>query len=85
MGAIARLLPHPPNVTPIDSMALFAGSTNQKYLKYLTPILAMFLSDLFLPKDGWSMRIIIYSSILSISIIGTRIKTSKWTSFIRMQ
>lgn len=80
LGAISRLLPHPPNVTPIDSMALFGGSTNQKYLKFLTPVLAMFVSDLFLPKDGWTMRLVIYTTILVISVIGSKINTNKWLS-----
>jgi hypothetical protein len=46
-AAMARVLPHPPNVTPIAAMALFGGAYlfNRK-LAFLLPLSAMFLSDL---------------------------------------
>jgi hypothetical protein len=46
-AALARLLPHPPNVTPIAAMALFGGAylRNSK-LAFLLPLTAMLLSDL---------------------------------------
>jgi hypothetical protein len=46
-AAVARVLPHPPNVTPIAAMALFGGAylSNRK-LAFLLPLSAMFLSDL---------------------------------------
>lgn len=48
-AAIARLLPHPPNVTPIAAMALFAGAylTNSRFA-FAFPLAAMLLSDLAL-------------------------------------
>lgn len=48
-AAIARLLPHPPNVTPIAAMALFAGAylTNRRFA-FAFPLAAMLLSDLAL-------------------------------------
>lgn len=52
-AALARMLPHPPNVTPIAAMALFGGAylCNRK-LAFLLPLSAMFLSDLGL----WALR-----------------------------
>ena len=49
VAAIFRLLPHLPNATPIAAMALFSGVyfNNKKYA-FIIPLLAMFLSDLFL-------------------------------------
>ena len=49
LAALSRLLPHPPNVTPIAAIALFAGAhfCNRK-AAFLLPIAAMFLSDLVL-------------------------------------
>lgn len=48
-AAMARMLPHPPNVTPIAAIALFGGTylCNRK-LAFLLPLSAMFLSDLAL-------------------------------------
>ena len=48
-AALARLMPHPPNVTPIAAMAIFGGAcfTNRK-IAYLLPLAAMLLSDLVL-------------------------------------
>ncbi len=46
LAAISRLLPHPPNFTPIAAMALFggAGMVNKKFA-FIIPLLAMFISD----------------------------------------
>ncbi|MEZ4884437.1 MAG: DUF6580 family putative transport protein [Chitinophagales bacterium] len=49
LAALSRLLPHPPNFTPIGSMALFgAAYFSRKYLAFLVPILAFWVSDLVL-------------------------------------
>lgn len=49
MAALSRLLPHPHNFSPIGGMALFgAAYYNKRYLAYLIPILAMWISDLLL-------------------------------------
>ncbi len=48
-AALSRLLPHPPNFTPVGGMALFAAAFfKRKELALLVPLVAMFLSDLFL-------------------------------------
>src|SRR6266571_9271724 len=49
LAALSRLLPHPPNVTPIAAMALFAGAHLRNWrIAFLLPMAAMFLSDLAL-------------------------------------
>ena len=46
-AAFSRLLPHPPNFTPVGGMALFgAAYFTKKYWAFIIPLLAMFLSDL---------------------------------------
>ncbi|MFQ3591846.1 MAG: DUF6580 family putative transport protein [Gemmataceae bacterium] len=48
-AALARLIPHPPNFTPIGAMALFGGACfADRRLAFLLPLAAMFLSDLLL-------------------------------------
>jgi hypothetical protein len=47
--AMFRLLPHPPNVSPIAAMALFGGACfSDKRVAFLVPFLAMLLSDFIL-------------------------------------
>ena len=49
LAALSRLLPHPPNFTPIGGMALFgAAYYTRKGWAYLVPIVAMWISDLVL-------------------------------------
>jgi hypothetical protein len=44
-----RLVPHPPNITPIAAMALFGGvHFANKRTAFLVPLAAMYLSDLAL-------------------------------------
>ncbi len=48
-AAMSRLLPHPYNFTPIGAMGLFgAAYFSKKYLSFLVPFAAMWVSDLFL-------------------------------------
>lgn len=46
-AALARLIPHPPNFTPVGAMALFGGAClADRRLALLVPLAAIFLSDL---------------------------------------
>lgn len=72
LAAVARLLPHPPNFTPIGGLALFSGSKLSSRFGFLIPLSAMFLSDLFL---GFHSTIIyVYISFLIIFFVGRLIK-----------
>ena len=71
--AVARLLPHPPNFTPILGMAVFSGAIiSRRLIAYLIPLAAMFLSDLYLGLH--SSIPIIYFSLAACVLIGTFIK-----------
>jgi hypothetical protein len=49
LAAMARLVPHPPNVTPIGAMAVFGGACfASRKMAYLLPLSAMLLSDVVL-------------------------------------
>jgi hypothetical protein len=86
-AALARLVPHPPNFTPIGAMALFGGAcfVNRK-AAYLLPIAAMLLSDLVLgfSRYGlWSLlaiQSVVYGCILAYTAIGQLIadRRSVW-------
>ena len=48
-AVLVRLIPHPPNFTPIIALALFGSTTfKNKWLGISLPILAMGISDLSL-------------------------------------
>ena len=47
--ALSRVIPHPPNFTPVIAMAIFMPyMTRDIYLAMLVPVTAMFVSDLYL-------------------------------------
>jgi hypothetical protein len=64
-----RLIPHPPNFTPITSLALFSGLMFQKrWLSILVPLVAMFISDMVL---GFGMiSLWVYSAFIMITMLG---------------
>ena len=45
LGAIARLLPHPPNFVPVGATSLFAGARLPVWQAYLVPIALMAVTD----------------------------------------
>ncbi|MGP0064214.1 MAG: DUF6580 family putative transport protein [Isosphaeraceae bacterium] len=80
-AALARLLPHPPNVTPIAAMALFGGAClTSRRMAYLVPMAAMLLSDLVLgfTHYGFSKLLasqpVVYACILATTAIGQLIQ-----------
>ena len=72
LAAITRLMPHPPNFTPIIAMGLFGGAyIKNRSLAIFIPIGAMLLSDLFLGFHGtiyW-----VYGSLVLVSILGMKL------------
>ena len=49
LAVASRLIPHPANFAPMGAMALFgAAYFNRKYLALVIPLLATWLSDLFI-------------------------------------
>lgn len=82
-AALCRLLPHPPNVTPIAAMALFAGAHfGNRKIAFLLPIAAMLVSDLVLGLTvyGFSMlksQPVVYLCMLITVAIGRLIQNNK--------
>lgn len=69
IAILSRLIPHPPNFTPITAIALFSTiHFKNKILTYLIPIIGLFISDLIL---GLSMiNLFVYLSFITITFIG---------------
>jgi uncharacterized membrane protein len=71
-AAATRLLPHPPNVTPVAAMALFGGAhLADRRLAFLVPLAAMFASDLVLGLHA--LVPVVYGAFALIVWIGTRL------------
>lgn len=72
-AALTRIMPHPPNFTPIIALGLFGGAyLKDNRLVILFPLLAMFLADIFL---GFHNTMIwVYGSLIGISLLGTLLK-----------
>ena len=71
--AMFRLVPHPPNVTPVAAMALFAGAAvSNRVLACMIPLAAMLLSDLVLGLH--STILYVYASVVITVLIGSTLK-----------
>ena len=73
LAVVVRLVPHPPNFTPITALALFGATTfKNRILGTLLPLIAMAISDLYL--GFYSISIWVYSAFLIISLLGHYLK-----------
>jgi hypothetical protein len=80
--SLFRLLPHPPNFTPILAVALFAGAQfTDRRLALLVPLLAMLAADLLLGLHATLP--FVYGAIALIVILGMWLKkrlSVTWTA-----
>jgi len=88
LAALARLLPHPPNVTPVAAMALFAGAQiRDRRVAFLLPIAAMFASDLVLGFAVYGATMLksqpaVYLCMLVTVVIGRLVRNKRSVSKI---
>jgi hypothetical protein len=72
LAALSRLLPHPPNVTPIAAMALFGGVYLRDWkAAFLLPIAAMVLSDLALGFAVYGITMLKFQPIVYLCMLMT--------------
>lgn len=74
---LARLLPHPPNFTPIAAVALFGALYLPKRSAILIPLVALFVSDIFIGFYGWPIMLAVYGSFALIGVIGFVVRRYK--------
>jgi hypothetical protein len=68
-AAALRLVPHPPNFSPIGAMALFSGAyLGRRGMAFVAPLAALLLSDLVLGFNA-GMNFV-YASVALIVLIG---------------
>jgi hypothetical protein len=68
-AAALRLVPHPPNFSPIDTMALFSGAyLGRRRIAFVAPLAALLLSDLVL--GFYAGMTTVYATVALIVVIG---------------
>jgi hypothetical protein len=75
-AAALRLVPHPPNFSPIDAMALFSGAyLGRRWLAFAAPLAALVLSDFVL---GFYHGVAtVYATVALIVMIGWWVSTRR--------
>ena len=69
VAAVLRLVPHPPNFTPIGAIALFSGAyLHRREIAFIAPLGALLLSDLAL--GFYPEAIFVYLSVAGTVLIG---------------
>ena len=72
-AAASRLLPHPPNFTPIAALAMFGGASfAEKRAAFLVPLAGLLLSDLVL--GFYAITPVVYGSFALIVCLGFRLR-----------
>ena len=67
-AALSRLIPHPPNFTPVTALALFGAVYLDKKHAFIVPIAAMLISDYFI--GFYTGMAWIYVSFVAIGFLG---------------
>ena len=77
LAALARLLPHPPNFTPVGALALFGGATfADRRLGFAIPLAAMLLADAALGfHSGMPVVYAAFAAIVGIGLLLRRART----------
>ena len=80
-GFLCRLIPHPPNFSPVTAIALFGGlNFNDKRVAFSIPLLILFLSDLII---GISLiNLFVYLGFISVVLLGSQIKSIKFGNIL---
>jgi hypothetical protein len=74
-AVFSRLMPHPPNFSPITAVALFSAVYLGKKFSMAIPIVAMVISDLFIGFH--SLVPVVYGCFLIITLSGFYLKKHK--------
>lgn len=76
LGALARVMPHAPNFTPVGGLSLFAGARLRGWRAYLLPLVLMAVTDPLV--GGYSFATpFVYTSFLITVWIGSRLRATE--------
>jgi hypothetical protein len=68
LGALARLMPHAPNFTPVGGMSLFAGARLRGWRAYLLPLALMAVTDPLVGGYSFATPFVYASFVISVWI-----------------
>jgi hypothetical protein len=82
LGALARLLPHPPNFAPVGATSLFAGARLPRWQAYLVPLALMAVTDPILAsfygvQPFTKYQLFVYGSFLISVWLGRRLRNTE--------
>lgn len=77
LGVATRFLPHNANFTSIGAIALFGGLYLPKRWAIIGPMLAMFVSDIFIGFYSLPIMISVYLGFAITTLIGLKIRNQK--------
>jgi len=76
LGAVARLIPHPPNFAPVGALSLYGGARLRGWQAYLLPLVLMMVTDPLV--GGYSFATpFIYASFMINVWIGSRLRSTE--------
>ncbi len=74
IGLIGRLIPHPPNATPITAVSIAAARYLGTTWALIVPIASMVLADALIGWYDWRILLSVYGSIVCISVLNLAIR-----------
>ncbi len=77
LGVSTRFLPHPANFTALGAVAIFSGIYLPRRWALILPLMAMFLSDIFIGFYAWPIMLSVYSGFIIMALMGMAVKTKK--------
>ena len=77
LTALARLIPHAPNLAPVAALALLGGSFYKFPKSLIMPLGAMAISDLIIGFSPWPITLSVYGSFTIIALVGTFLRQPK--------
>jgi len=77
-GIVLRFLPHPANFAPIGALALFSGAKIKGWQGLIVPLLALFISDIFLGFYSWQVMVCVYGGFAIMMMLGRWAGKRKW-------
>ncbi len=82
IGLVGRLLPHPPNTTPVTAISFAAGKYIGSTWAVVIPFLVMVISDALIGFYDWKVLVSVYGSIAIISGVSILAKNARPTTVV---
>lgn len=77
LAALSRLVPHPPNFTPIGALGLFAGAYIAMRRYWLVPLAALLISDILIGFYHPATMLSVYLAFIICTVVGQKMLLEK--------